>query len=254
MLIPVIVLLLQALVLAGTAVSFIVTAFSAGSLATSLIGLAVMFLIFTASLLAAARGSWRLHRWARPAAIAFELLVIVFGFSTIGGSLWFGLACLITAIAVILVLVIFDLGLEPQAEFDRGIDEGAQRIEGDVQRLGRIAKVQGDGKPLGPDLQAVEPVLDDDRHLVGIAVAQPRGHLDPLLARVEGDEEVVFAGQPVLGDTLQHIRDQPLHRTVHHRAIFDFRHRQPRSSSRASIGIGAGLKSPVGDGAARAAR
>ncbi|MFC9443021.1 MULTISPECIES: hypothetical protein [unclassified Brevibacterium] len=102
MLIPVIVLLLQALVLAGTAVSFIVTAFSAGSLATSLIGLAVMFLIFTAGLLAAARGSWRLHRWARPAAIAFELLVIVFGFSTIGGSLWFGLACLITAIAVIL--------------------------------------------------------------------------------------------------------------------------------------------------------
>src|SRR5699024_9420288 len=44
--------------------------------------------------------AWHLHRWARPAAIAFELLVIVFGFSVIGGSLGLGLACLVTAIAV----------------------------------------------------------------------------------------------------------------------------------------------------------
>ncbi|MBU5894501.1 hypothetical protein JVW19_21250, partial [Vibrio cholerae O1] len=79
MLLVVIVLGLQALVLIGTAISFAVTALRSGARASSLIGLAVMFLIFAAGLLAAARGSWRLHRWARPAAIAFELLVIVFG-------------------------------------------------------------------------------------------------------------------------------------------------------------------------------
>ena len=66
------------------------------------IGLAVMFFIFAAGVGAAARGAWRLHRWARPAAIAFELLVIVFAFSVIAGSLWLGLACLVTAIAVLL--------------------------------------------------------------------------------------------------------------------------------------------------------
>ena len=102
MLLPVTVLGIQALALVGSAVSFIITAVTAGPLATSLIGLAVMFFIFAAGVGAAARGAWRLHRWARPAAIAFELLVIVFAFSVIGGSLWLGLACLVTAIAVLL--------------------------------------------------------------------------------------------------------------------------------------------------------
>ncbi|MDN5635070.1 MAG: hypothetical protein L0G36_05430 [Brevibacterium sp.] len=102
MLLVVVVLGIQVLALLGSALSFIITAFSAGPLAGSLLGLAVMFLIFAAGVAAAARGSWKLHRWARPAAIAFELLVIVFAFSVIAGSLWLGLACLVTAIAVLL--------------------------------------------------------------------------------------------------------------------------------------------------------
>jgi polyferredoxin len=102
MLLVVVVLGVQSLALVGSAVSFFITAIGAGQLATSLIGLGVMFLIFAAGIAAAARGAWRLHRWARPASIAFELLVIVFGISVIGGSLWLGLACLITAIAVIM--------------------------------------------------------------------------------------------------------------------------------------------------------
>lgn len=102
MLLPVSVLGIQALALVGAAVSFVITAITAGPLAASLIGLAVMFLIFAAGIAAAARGAWRLHRWARPASIAFELLVIVFGFSVIGGTLWLGLVCLVSAIAVIL--------------------------------------------------------------------------------------------------------------------------------------------------------
>ena len=102
MLLVVVVLGFQVLALLGSALSFILTAFNAGSLAGSLLGLAVMFLIFAAGVAAAARGSWKLHRWARPAAIAFELLVIVFAFSVIGGSLWLGLACLVTALAVLL--------------------------------------------------------------------------------------------------------------------------------------------------------
>ncbi len=102
MLLVVVVLCLQALALAGAAVSFLIAAIGAGQYAVPLTGLAVMFLIFAAGIAAAARGAWRLHRWARPASIAFELLVIVFGFSVIGGTLWLGLACLVSAIAVIL--------------------------------------------------------------------------------------------------------------------------------------------------------
>ena len=102
MLLVVLVLGIQVLALLGSALSFIITAFGAGPLAGSLVGLAVMFLIFAAGVAAAARGSWLLHRWARPAAIAFELLVIVFAFSVIGGSLGLGLACLVSAIAVII--------------------------------------------------------------------------------------------------------------------------------------------------------
>ncbi|MGO1177267.1 MAG: hypothetical protein ACTMKZ_13895 [Brevibacterium aurantiacum] len=102
MLVVVVVLGIQVLALLGSALSFILTAISAGPLAGSLLGLAVMFLIFAAGVAATARGSWKLHRWARPAAIAFELLVIVFAFSVIGGTLWLGLACLVTALAVLL--------------------------------------------------------------------------------------------------------------------------------------------------------
>ena len=102
MLLVVIVLGIQVLALLGSALSFVLTALGAGELAGSLIGLAVMFLIFAAGVAAAARGSWKLHRWARPAAIAFELLVIVFAFSVIGGTLPLGLACLATALAVII--------------------------------------------------------------------------------------------------------------------------------------------------------
>lgn len=102
MLVVVVVLGIQVLALLGSALSFVLTAISAGPLAGSLLGLAVMFLIFAAGVAATARGSWKLHRWARPAAIAFELLVIVFAFSVIGGSLWLGLACLVTALAVLL--------------------------------------------------------------------------------------------------------------------------------------------------------
>src|SRR5699024_12766029 len=80
----------QALALVGAAVSFAITAFGTGELVSSLLGLAVMFLIFAAGVGAAARGAWHLHRWARPAAIAFGLLVIVFGFSVIGRFLVLG--------------------------------------------------------------------------------------------------------------------------------------------------------------------
>ena len=112
---------------------------------------------------------------------------------------------------VVLILVVI-LRLEAQAELDRRVHEGADRVEGDHHRFGRVAEVERDREPLVGDDQVVEPVLDHDRHLVGIAVAQPVGHLDAVLARVEGDEEVVLARQTVVGDALKHVRDQPLHR------------------------------------------
>ncbi|RBP68071.1 hypothetical protein DFO66_101298 [Brevibacterium sanguinis] len=102
MLLVVVVLGLQAAGLVAAAATFVVTAFTAGGLAGSLLGLAVMFLIFAAGIAAAARGSWRLHRWARPAAIAFELLVILFGINVLGGAPWLGIAAIASAVAVII--------------------------------------------------------------------------------------------------------------------------------------------------------
>ena len=51
-------------------------------------------------------------------------------------------------------------------------------------------------------------MLDDDRHFVGEAFGQMLGDVDPGHARLEGDVEMVPAGQPAgLLDLVQHAPD-----------------------------------------------
>ena len=50
------------------------------------------------------------------------------------------------------------------------------------------------------DLQPRELVLQDDGHLVGILLAQEVGNLEPREMRLEGQEEMMRADQPLLLD------------------------------------------------------
>lgn len=85
----------------------------------------------------------------------------------------------ILGIVFVVFVFLIGMGFKPQAKFDRGVDKGQNRVKGDNQRLGVVAKVERDGKALVGDGEIFEPVLDDDGHLGRVARAQPIGDLDP---------------------------------------------------------------------------
>ncbi|MPL92607.1 hypothetical protein SDC9_38718 [bioreactor metagenome] len=126
---------------------------------------------------------------------------------------------------VLLLVLVEILRLEAQAELDRGVDEGVHGIEGDIERLGAVAEVQGDREAVIGDGEILEPVLDHHGHFLGVARLQPLGHLDFGVAGVEGDEEVMRAGQAVFRDIGQHGLDQAAHGFVHEVAVVDCAHR-----------------------------
>lgn len=92
------VVLLEALVLVGSAVAFLLMARTGGELGTSLLALCVMFAILGAGMLAVARSLWVMHRWARPAAIAWQVLQALFGISTFESGPLLGAAAIVPAI------------------------------------------------------------------------------------------------------------------------------------------------------------
>lgn len=92
------VVLLEALALLGSAAAFLFMSDTGGELGTSLIALCVMFAILGAGMLTVARSLWVMHRWARPAAIAWQVLQALFGFSTFESGPLLGLAAIVPAI------------------------------------------------------------------------------------------------------------------------------------------------------------
>ncbi|WP_035282178.1 hypothetical protein [Brevibacterium album] len=70
---------LESAALLVAAVAFI--AVGAGSSTVSLIALAAMFVVLALGLFAVALAIWRMHRWGRPAAIAWQILQALFGVS-----------------------------------------------------------------------------------------------------------------------------------------------------------------------------
>ncbi|GAA4284817.1 hypothetical protein GCM10022261_23480 [Brevibacterium daeguense] len=64
---------------------FVVLAVTGGSqVGTSLISLAVMFVVLALGLVAVMQSLYRMRRWARPATVAWQVLLILFGLSVLG--------------------------------------------------------------------------------------------------------------------------------------------------------------------------
>src|SRR5258706_5864129 len=92
-------------------------------------------------------------------------------------------------------------------------------------------------------------MLEDDRHLLGVLRQQSRRKLHALGGRQEGDEEMVLAGEPVLGGIGQYTAQHPAQRVASQHVVSDMiggnvrscrillpadrrRHRQPDSPVR----------------------
>ena len=105
-----------------------------------------------------------------------------------------------------------DGGLELEPEIDRRIDELRDRGIGDVEFGGNLVERQADGKAILAHVQVPELVLQHDGHLVGETLAQIRRNRDTRGMGLEGDVEMVRAGQfaAALLDFAQHPAD---HRT-----------------------------------------
>ena len=54
----------------------------------------------------------------------------------------------------VIVAAVGVLGFETQAEFDGGVDEGADGVEGNIERFGGVAEIQRDGETVVVDGQA----------------------------------------------------------------------------------------------------
>jgi len=98
------VVLLEALALLGSAVAFLVMSGKGGELGTSLMALAAMFAILGLGMLAVARSLWLLHRWARPATIAWQILQALFGISTFGGGPLLAAAAIVPAVVCVVAM------------------------------------------------------------------------------------------------------------------------------------------------------
>ena len=64
-------------------------------------------------------------------------------------------------------------------------------------------------------------MLQDDRHLLGIFRAHALGYLHPGRAGIEGDEEMMIAGQAVLGGVGQNLFDDAAQRVLGQEIVAD---------------------------------
>lgn len=63
-----------------------------------------MFAILGIGLLVVVRSLWSMHRWSRPATIAWQLLQALFGISTFGGGPLLAAAAIVPAVACVIAL------------------------------------------------------------------------------------------------------------------------------------------------------
>ena len=89
---------LETLALLGIAVAFVVLALTGDAVGTSLLALGAMFAILGACMVAVTRSLWLMQRWARPAAIAWQVLQALFGFSTFQAGPLLALAAIVPAV------------------------------------------------------------------------------------------------------------------------------------------------------------
>lgn len=106
----------------------------AGSSVGSLVGLALMFLVMAAAMFGLANRLWKYRRWARPAAVAWNALLLFFAWSVrpsvVGGGgdymFWGSLICGAAALVFIFLpptLRSYDDALKRQDEANREAGE-----------------------------------------------------------------------------------------------------------------------------------
>ena len=64
-------------------------------------------------------------------------------------------------------------------------------------------------------------MLHNHGHFFGVAIRKPIGNLDIGVHGVEGDEEMMLAGQAIFRDVVQHLADQATHGTMHQFSVVD---------------------------------
>ena len=97
------------------------------------------------------------------------------------------------------------LDVEFELKIDGRIVEAAHGCEGDFQLLRNIGEGKADLEAGIGHLQIPILVLDDDRHLFWIALAQAGRDAHAWRAGQEGDEEVVVARQPGARHFAEHL-------------------------------------------------
>jgi hypothetical protein len=69
--------------------------------------------------------------------------------------------------------------------------------------------------------QIPELVLEHDRHFLRMFLAQAAGDLHAVAARVEGNEEMMIAGQPAGRDVGEHLFDDAAQRVLGEQVVPD---------------------------------
>ena len=108
-------------------------------------------------------------------------------------------------------------GLEAEAELGRGVREGHEGGERHVEPLRHAAEAQRHREGLLADGEVPVLVLQDDRHLVGMARPQAGRDRDSRVRGPEGQVEVVLAREPLArrqaqrlaGNVAQRLPDEP---------------------------------------------
>lgn len=99
------VVFLEALALVVAAGAFAVAGFASGSdFLVSLLGLAAMFVLLAVGLLAVCRSLLLMHRWARPATVAWQVLLVLFGISMSGTGWWAPVVVIVPALVCLVGL------------------------------------------------------------------------------------------------------------------------------------------------------
>ena len=108
-----------------------------------------------------------------------------------------------------------------QREPHAGVEEHLERGVGHDQQLGDTVERQLDLERVLLDREVPEPVLEDDHHLLRILVLEASRHADTGSLRIEGDIEMVIAGQAGLEHLHQHATHDAAHGILHQGIVVD---------------------------------
>ena len=96
-----------------------------------------------------------------------------------------------------------------------------REIEGAEYKPAEIAYFRNILEGVLADLQIPELMLEHDRHFFRKLRAQPVGNAQARRARVEGDEEMMLAGQAVAGNVGEHLADDAAQRVLCEQIVTD---------------------------------